>query len=137
MAIGAQSEDTISPRQVHLQKSICQFASGYLQGNMIAMVPLPSEEQLQALQEEKKRIQAERTRREREEAQQAAERVKQMQLQQQRKEQADELRMSDMKKLHQTGMLEMFIKRMILIGGQGLSLVQAGSQLPTQNQIMN
>lgn len=98
MAIGAQSEDTISPRQVRLQKSIRQFASGYLQGNMIAMVPLPSEEQLQALQEEKKRIQAERTRREREEAQQAAERVKQMQLQQQRKEQADELRMSDMKK---------------------------------------
>ena len=98
MALGVQSEDPVSPRQIRLQKSVRQFASGYLQGNMIAMVPLPSEQQLQALQEDKKRIQAERTRKEREEAQQAAERVKQMQLQQQRREQTDEMRMSDLKR---------------------------------------
>ena len=86
MAIGAQSENPPSPRQIKLQKSIRQFATGYLQANMIAMVPLPTPKQLQELQEEKKRIQAERTRREREEEQRAAERVKQAQLQQKREQ---------------------------------------------------
>lgn len=99
MAIGVQSEDPISPRQTRLQKCVRQFASGYLQCNMIATVPLPNPQQLQELQEERKRVQAERTRKEREEAQKAAERVKQMQLHQ-RKEQTptNPVRMSDMQR---------------------------------------
>ncbi|XP_065829156.1 rabenosyn-5-like [Oscarella lobularis] len=77
LMLDVQSDRPPKPRQLRIQKQTRQYATQYLQSNIIAMVPLPTAQQLQELQERNRRAQAERTKRERMEAQQAAERLKQ------------------------------------------------------------
>eukprot|EP00118_Oscarella_pearsei_P025388 m.308108 g.308108 ORF g.308108 m.308108 type:complete len:472 (+) comp43385_c0_seq1:31-1446(+) len=74
--LGVQNEHPPSLKQMRVQKLIRQYATQYLQSNLIAMVPLPTVEQLRELQDHNRRRQAEKTKKERLDAQQAADRLR-------------------------------------------------------------